>query len=387
MGAKKLNILFITEASLTGAPVLLAEVLKLVSQRQDIAISILITRDDKLATVFRQYGKVYILKGSLYQINDPSLPVKAIRAARTFFKKIVVYPKLAGTRIIISNTATNGNILRELVFLRAKVVCYVHELEKLLRNWKPQSAIKNTFRYTHFYMVPSRTVKDNLITNHAVPEQRIKIFDTYLPLEANPDAIKKQLARKAFCEPHNINPAHLLVVGMGSAEERKGIDLFIEVARLSKGRNISFTWIGGFANKEVETMVNEKIRSYDLANILFTGPLPRSYTNLLPFDLFFLSSREDPYPLVVLEAAAVAIPAVCFAGSGGIVDFVKDSGWIIDDFSVERMAEKIAYLDVHRQELAGAGGKAHNNFINLHNNRQRLMHQFDEILNAVTTLK
>lgn len=381
---KKINILFITEASLTGAPILLLEVLKVIAQRHDLSITILIKREGKLVHEFRQYGRVYVLKGKLYDRKDASVGLKLFRAGLTLLKKIVLFPQFKGTHLIISNTATNGNIVRQLSFLNAKVVCYVHELENLMRNWKPQSDIKNTLRHTHLFMVPSLAVKQNLIANHAVDEKRIKQFDTYLAVDDYPDAIQKQLARRKFCEKYGLDPNALLVVGMGTADERKGIDLFIETARLSKQQNIIFTWIGGYASSAIEALVRERMKAYDLGGrVIFTGPLPRSYTNLLPFDVFLLSSREDPYPLVVLEAAALGIPSLCFAGSGGIVDFVRNNGWVINDLSTDQMARQLASLHAQRRQLAETGDKARDYFLTLHNNRRRLMTQFDDILNTV----
>jgi glycosyltransferase involved in cell wall biosynthesis len=376
-----MNILFITEATLTGAPILLCEILKEVSTRTDINITILVKQDDVLVPELNKYGKVFVLKGKAYQNRNPSFVEKLVRATGTLFRKIMIYPKLKGTDVIISNTITNGNILKELSFLGAEIICYVHELENLMRVWRVQSEITNSFRYSRLYMVPSMVVKENLITNHGVPESNITLFKTYLSVNANQDAIQKQVARRKFCERYHLDPNNLLVVGMGVAQERKGTDLFVEIAHLCKSQNIHFTWIGDFESKATKDVVDEKIKEYDLGDkIVFTGPLPRSYTNLLPFDLFFLSSREDPYPLVVLEAASLGIPCACFAGSGGIVDFVSGNGWIINDFSVKEMAEKMVYLNENRSELAEAGDRSRKKFIMLHNNRRLLMEQFDEII-------
>lgn len=56
-------------------------------------------------------------------------------------------------------------------------------------------------------------------------------------------------------------------------------------------------------------------------------------------------SREDPYPLVNLEVAALAKPIICFRNSGGSQEFVEnDAGFIVSYLDVEKMADKIIYL-------------------------------------------
>ena len=41
-------------------------------------------------------------------------------------------------------------------------------------------------------------------------------------------------------------------------------------------------------------------------------------------DAFVLTSREDPFPTVVLEAMSVGVPVVAFAESGGIPEFLTE---------------------------------------------------------------
>jgi len=64
-------------------------------------------------------------------------------------------------------------------------------------------------------------------------------------------------------------------------------------------------------------------------------------------DVFALTSREDPYPLVCLEAAALAKPIICFADAGGMPEFVEeDCGFVVPYLDVEAMADRvIALLD------------------------------------------
>ena len=44
-------------------------------------------------------------------------------------------------------------------------------------------------------------------------------------------------------------------------------------------------------------------------------------------DAFALTSREDPFPSVVLEALSAGTPAVAFDRSGGIPDMLRETGF------------------------------------------------------------
>src|SRR2546425_8840604 len=62
-------------------------------------------------------------------------------------------------------------------------------------------------------------------------------------------------------------------------------------------------------------------------------------------DVFVLTSREDPYPLVCLEAAALEKPIVCFANAGGASEFVeKDCGFVVPYLDMLAMADRIVSL-------------------------------------------
>ena len=45
------------------------------------------------------------------------------------------------------------------------------------------------------------------------------------------------------------------------------------------------------------------------------------HDNYAAMDVFALTSREDPFPLVMLEAGGHGLPTVCFAGAGGAEEF------------------------------------------------------------------
>jgi glycosyltransferase involved in cell wall biosynthesis len=56
-------------------------------------------------------------------------------------------------------------------------------------------------------------------------------------------------------------------------------------------------------------------------------------------DIFSLTSREEPFSVVMLEAAMNAIPILCFAKAGGGPELVEnDAGFVIDDNDLPAMA-------------------------------------------------
>jgi len=61
-----------------------------------------------------------------------------------------------------------------------------------------------------------------------------------------------------------------------------------------------------------------------------------------------LLSREDPYPVVALEAGAMAIPTVCFRHSGGIAELAEQGyGVPIDYLDLDGFAA--ALIQLHQQ--------------------------------------
>jgi glycosyltransferase involved in cell wall biosynthesis len=83
--------------------------------------------------------------------------------------------------------------------------------------------------------------------------------------------------------------------------------------------------------------LSEKVR--------FTGAVLKPADYLAAADVFVLTSREDPYPLVCLEAAAVAKPIVCFADAGGMSEFVEeDCGFVVPYLDLMAMTNRVVYL-------------------------------------------
>jgi glycosyltransferase involved in cell wall biosynthesis len=62
-------------------------------------------------------------------------------------------------------------------------------------------------------------------------------------------------------------------------------------------------------------------------------------------DAFALTSREDPFPLVMLEAGMHGLPTVCFESSGGGPEFIgEDAGCAVPYLDLEHFSAALRSL-------------------------------------------
>jgi glycosyltransferase involved in cell wall biosynthesis len=75
-------------------------------------------------------------------------------------------------------------------------------------------------------------------------------------------------------------------------------------------------------------------------------------------DIFALTSREDPFPLVSMEAMSFGLPVVAFEGAGGAPELIGDqAGVVVPHLDLAAMAEAVTKLanDPQRREALGEG--------------------------------
>lgn len=123
----------------------------------------------------------------------------------------------------------------------------------------------------------------------------------------------------------------VVVLGCGSVDFRKGVDLFLACAGLVRDKNpdgrVKFLWVGngydptstgfsGYLRYQIEAMV--------LGDRVHFGGLVRDMRPVFHATrILFLPSRFDPLPLVAQQAMGHGLPVVCFDGAGGIPDFLR----------------------------------------------------------------
>ncbi len=261
-----------------------------------------------------------------------------------------------------------GQEYKLLSLLNTPVITHFHEMETSIKRYAADW-IADVLQHSSHFIACSRAVKDNLVKTYNV--EPTKITTSYSSITPDSSArilsdgekwkIRKKLGVKTY---------GLLVFGCGLGMAfRKGADIFIEVARILRQKgfdNFHFYWIGGFETTEKDNRFGrwgkhlKALKKYGLDSyVTFLGLKnnPREY--LRAGDLFLLPSREDPFPLVALEAAEWGLPVICFADAGGMPDFVgEDAGFVVPHGDVEAMAEKVALLMGNETLMGKLGGQA-----------------------------
>ena len=141
-----------------------------------------------------------------------------------------------------------------------------------------------------------------------------------------------------------------IVGGSGSISQNKGVDIFVEVAARVRSkmaddgsRPIRFVWLGGHYDDEFSRRLFQDRNNPDATEpVAFLGAVTNPIDYYRRFDLFFLSSREDAFPLVVIENASVGTPVLCFDRCNGSVEVLDPTNaYLIPYPDVEAAAEAV----------------------------------------------
>lgn len=336
-----MKILFIThDSSYTGAPIVFLHLINELISKYSVDGDILTLENGPLDEKF---------KNALTLIKEKPLSSfrknyhRILRFAGIAEKNDEQLPKydLAPTYdLIYCNSVVTAKIIPELkAKFNCPIILHVHELQISIEQFAGIEVFNKALPHVDVFIAASKAVSDNLI-KLAITENKVKIVHESVPV------IKK-----------NINPLdqetlniwkknnYFIVGGSGTTDWRKGTDLFLYTAKkLSKTEpNIRFIWVGGYIHSVEYKRIQYEVRKLGIEHLIyFTGPVtnPNDYYDL--FDLFFLTSREDPFPLVCLENALLSKPVLCFEGSGGIPELVKEfSDCLIPFGSIEDSCNRI----------------------------------------------
>ena len=332
------EVIFIShDASLTGAPILLLTLLDWWRRAGGPRFRIVLRAGGRLEPRFRELGRVWNLEWPA----KPTVPTAAEHEQLLSFCGPDV-------RLVYANTAAVGDVIAALDPLGVPGLAHVHELETMLAKHIGSERFQLLKDRATHYVAPSAAVAENLVQRHGVSADQITVVPEYLP--------------ESFAgEATPIADSSMIVLGAGTTDWRKGPDLFVQMAAEVKRRlpemPVRFVWAGApTAHGQVETLQRAAAEAGIGPEMDFVGEQPDLRPYYRKAAVFVSSSREDPYPVVCLEAAAHGLPVVCFAGAGGIPDFVRnDAGRIVQHLDTLAMAAAVAELLTNEAARRQAG--------------------------------
>jgi glycosyltransferase involved in cell wall biosynthesis len=365
------RVLFIShDTSRTGAPIVLlnmADLLKGDNYRTDF----LLRSPGPLEKDFKLRGKTFIANKNNPETLLKRLKNKLFRPEKFDFKNI----KWQDYHFVISNTITNGDILSEVKkHFNGPIFSYVHELEMGSKFYTTPANLKEVIKHSNGYLTASEGIKKHLINNFMISESKIASIPCYIPSFKKP----------AFTTPGRKNS--FTIGAAGTIDWRKGPEIFILIAKkvFEKRPNtdISFVWRGAASEIDLDRL-NYDILKLDLkGSVSFKDPSDDMQSFYSEIDLFFSTSREDPYPLVVLEAADMSIPSICFDNAGGAQEFIKTSrgGSVISYLDINASANEILLYYDDGDLCRNSGANAKKWLGSTHQNAEFVKHKIDEAL-------
>lgn len=287
-----------------------------------------------LKSEFARYGKVCEL--STEEWDDQA----AIKVARDLRNK--------GVKNAICNTTVAGVFVPALKNEGIIATSLIHELPGLIVDNSLEGALQLISDHADRIVFPAQKnleavaeIVDFPVGKTIVRPQGVFRHNRYRGSE------QRSRARVVLRKKLGLPESSRIVLAVGYADRRKGVDLFLEMASelLKIDASTYFVWVGHHDLKlwpEIEAVMGEGNLS---SRVLFQGLDFDTDLYYAGSDIYALTSREDPFPLVALEAMESGLPVVAFSGATGIGDVVADGcGELVDSFNTGAFASAISAL-------------------------------------------
>ena len=219
-----------------------------------------------------------------------------------------------------------------------KIVLFVHELDQSFeRTIGPRVWEKLAPRVDHF-ITCADAVTELLVSRKGIDPTKVSCHRGFI------EAPQVEPLRASYVKRSLGIPPDATVIGaVGRPDWRKAPELFIRLARDVHRRrrdlDLHFVWLGGPTDTaEGWYMVHDFEAAGLHGRFHLPGEVVRPEEVMALFDVFVLTSREDSYPLAMVEAAALGVPIVSF-DNGGVRELASAGG-------DRPLAKVVPYLDV-----------------------------------------
>jgi glycosyltransferase involved in cell wall biosynthesis len=359
----KPHLLFISHsASRNGATILLLDILRWLRREDKFRLEVLVCGRGELLDDFRAIAptRVWRSPASLLGILPPRLQRAWQPKIESLALKLFFFGRAYDLAYL--NTSALWPFVPALTHRARRLLWHIHELEYALRLTLGNADATRIFPAISRFIVVSQPVREVLQNNYAVPSDRIDLVHGFVSPH-NYSAAERTTVRQRILHSLGWPEDSYVVGGCGTLGWRKGTDLFVQLARAMclapGGPPVRFLWVGGTARGDEALRLAHDIKHGLIADVCTQVPSTADVADYYHvMDVLALTSREDPFPLVMLEAGASRVPTVCFADSGGAVEYVgEDAGLVAPFLDLRAFAGHLETLQRHpelRQRLGEA---------------------------------
>jgi glycosyltransferase involved in cell wall biosynthesis len=377
---QRTKILFISnDGSRTGAPSILLNLIRWLKSHHDLKMAAVLMRNGSLRTDFEQELTTYTWIPT--DLNQPErihkrLVNTLLQRGRTdpgkWLAQIIEKEK---PDVIYLSTLVLGRYLGSVgQDAHPRIVSHVHELLPSLLQLSGEAMVQRQLDLSHKVISCADCVQNGLIKNFHLPQDRCIILPEFIitrPDKKSHDSQQNDCANnqdpqeKLGWQKLNIAQERgIPVFGIGGNPiSRKGFDLiplFLKACRQRFGdEGFLFVWIGCGEGSSPHASLSWDLELMGLSDqiVLFPSVAMASFRRLLSrLQVLTLLSREDPFPLVALEAGLLEIPTVCFKGSGAIAEMADEGACIaVDYLNLEEFAAAVQRLWAQPEEARRIG--------------------------------
>ncbi|WP_200376419.1 glycoside hydrolase family 99-like domain-containing protein [Thiocystis violacea] len=268
----------------------------------------------------------------------------------------------------IVNSTASGRFLPSLRAAGFRTIALVHELPDLIRRHALQAQARYVATEADRVVFPARIVQEGFAQFGPVPDERIRLRPQGL---YKPNRLAGQLSREpmrgALREQSRqrlgLPSTARVLLGVGYGDQRKGVDLFVRagLAILAERADFHGVWVGDLEagmRPQVDSLLADPDQRDHFHFPGHTGDTDLFYAGA---DVYAMTSREDPFPSVVLEALAAGTPVVAFEGAGGFADLAPSGAVVlVPGFDTGAFARTVRqwFDDEPARRAAGERGRA-----------------------------
>lgn len=330
------------DGSRTGAPTTLLETLRWAHRERGVEVTTVLLADGPLAPAFGELGPVRLPPSALARgvrvAAALDRPGWAAPARRAWVRGAVA--DAGDVDLVLASSAASRPALEALPDDAAPLVVHLHELDGVLDALGGAAALAPALARAALVVVPSPEVA--ALASRPVAEGGLGV----------PEALVRRHPGPVGAPPRHRPPGRddvALVAGCGTVGWRKGTDLFVALADAVgpevDGRTVHWAWIGGDSADGTLADVADEIVLRGLGDrVHMSGEVADVAPRLAAADVLAITSREDPYPLVAVEAAMVGTPVVGFRPGTTLLGEAGQDDRRVDHLDLDALAAQVRAL-------------------------------------------